>query len=98
MTNPVDPDQTASSGIVWSASTLFHYAHFVKNFVVCKILGHLPYIWNYVIMNCVVKSLLGTFQLKKELWHLTNISGFGFVGELITEAAVVHDLMYFSSE
>ena len=41
MTNPVDPDQTAPSGAVWSGAALFAYA-ILSETLVFEILGHLP--------------------------------------------------------
>ena len=40
MANSVDPDQTASSGAVWSGPALFAYAIFSET-LVYRILGHL---------------------------------------------------------
>ena len=39
MANNVDPDQTATSGVVWSGSALFAYA-ILSEMLMYKILGH----------------------------------------------------------
>ena len=41
MANSVDPDQTAPSGAVWSASALFAYV-ILSETLVFEFFGHLP--------------------------------------------------------
>ena len=42
MANSIDPDQSATSGAVWSGPTLFAYA-ILSETLVYEILGHLPW-------------------------------------------------------
>ena len=47
MTNSVDPDQTASSEAVWSATALFAYV-ILSDTLMYKILRHLLYLVQYL--------------------------------------------------